>query len=123
MLAASCPSTMGNGSGQSPFMTCQSLMHTPAALTSTRTSLAFGGSCSRSRISRGLLAPSGLRPARHFLPVLPARAAQYHLSEPDLACHLLSAVRVGWGCGPGPMASNTRNPSLGGLFCAAKTSI
>src|SRR5215472_16398829 len=55
MPAASCPSTIGNGIGQSPFMMCQSLMHTPAALTCTRTSFAFGGSCSRSRICRGLL--------------------------------------------------------------------
>src|SRR5215468_7312946 len=55
MPAASCPSTIGNGIGQSPFMMCQSLMHTPAALTCTRTSFAFGGSCSRSRICRGLV--------------------------------------------------------------------
>src|SRR6201995_1834596 len=55
MPAASCPSTIGNGNGQSPFMMCQSLMQTPAALTRTRTSLDFGGSCSSSRIWNGLL--------------------------------------------------------------------
>ena len=55
MPAASWPSTIGSGSGQSPFMMCQSLMHTPAALTCTRTSPAFGPSCSRSRICSGLL--------------------------------------------------------------------
>ena len=55
MPAASWPSTIGSGSGQSPFMMCQSLMHTPAAFTCTRTSPAFGPSCSRSRICSGLL--------------------------------------------------------------------
>src|SRR4029079_3712322 len=53
--AASWPSTMGSGSGQSPFMMCQSLMQTPAAFTCTRTSPALGPSCSRSRSSSGLL--------------------------------------------------------------------
>jgi hypothetical protein len=42
--AASCPSTIGNGNGRSPFMMCQSLMQTPAALTRTPTSLDFDGS-------------------------------------------------------------------------------
>src|SRR5437660_1192695 len=67
MPAASWPSTIGSGNGQSPFMMCQSLMHTPAALTCTRTSFALGGSCSRSRICKGLLT-SVSTAARMWLP-------------------------------------------------------
>ena len=45
MPAASWPSTMGRGSGQSPFMMCQSLWQMPVALTFTRASPARGPSC------------------------------------------------------------------------------
>src|SRR6185503_664450 len=51
MPAASCPSTIGSGSGQSPFMMCQSLWQTPAALTFTRASPACGPCCSTSTTS------------------------------------------------------------------------
>src|SRR5688500_8721849 len=51
MPAASWPSTIGSGKGQSPFMMCQSLWHTPAALTRTRASPACGPCCSTSTTS------------------------------------------------------------------------
>ena len=65
------PSTIGRGSGQSPFMICQSLMQTPAALTWTRTSPALGGSYSRSRICKGRLILVKTA-ARMFVPPQPA---------------------------------------------------
>ena len=54
--AASCPSTMGSGRGQSPLMMCQSLWQTPVAITRTRASPAFGPSCSTSTTSSGVFA-------------------------------------------------------------------
>src|SRR3989338_8677711 len=56
MPAASCPRTMGSGSCQSPFMMCQSLWQTPAALTRTRASPACGPCCWTSTTSSGVLA-------------------------------------------------------------------
>src|SRR5882757_10258038 len=53
--AASWPGTIGSGEGQSPFMTCQSLWHTPEAFILTRTSPALGGSSSQSTTCRGSL--------------------------------------------------------------------
>ena len=51
--APSCPSTAGSANAEPvPAMTWWSLAHIPAALVSTRTSPAFGGSCVNSRISR-----------------------------------------------------------------------
>ena len=56
MPAASCPSTMGRGGVQSPFMMCQSLWQMPAALTLTRASPTFGPSWVSSTTSSGVLA-------------------------------------------------------------------
>jgi hypothetical protein len=54
MPAASWPSTIGSGTVQSPFMMCQSLWHTPAALTFTRASPVLGSSCLTSTTSSGV---------------------------------------------------------------------
>ena len=56
MPAASWPSTIGSGNGQSPFMMCQSLWQMPAALTATRASPAFGPCCSTSTTSSPMFA-------------------------------------------------------------------
>jgi hypothetical protein len=56
MPAASCPSTIGSGSGQSPFMMCQSLWQMPAAFTFTRASPACGPCCSTSTTSSPMFA-------------------------------------------------------------------
>src|SRR5690606_28670759 len=50
-------------------MMCQSLMQTPVAFTLTRASPAFGPSCSRSRISSGLL--TSVRTAARIGSLLP----------------------------------------------------
>ena len=54
--AASWPSTIGSGSGQSPFMMCQSLWQIPVAITRTRASPACGPCCSTSTTWSGLFA-------------------------------------------------------------------
>src|SRR5712692_3484914 len=56
MPAASWPSTIGSGNVQSPFMMCQSLWQTPAAMTLTRASPAWGPCCCTSTTSSGVLA-------------------------------------------------------------------
>src|SRR5262245_16698972 len=79
--AASWPGTNGSGMGQSPFMICQSLMHTPAALTWTRTSPAFGGSCSTSRICSGLLTSVSTAARMSYLPSSSDPEARYGPDE------------------------------------------
>src|SRR6185436_11272961 len=69
--AASWPGTIGIGDGQSPFMMCQSLWHTPDAFILTRTSPAFGGSSSHSTTCNGSL---GLKRTAAFIGVLPVSA-------------------------------------------------
>src|ERR1700719_2638137 len=70
-------------------MMCQSLMQTPAALTRTRTSLDLGGSCSRSRICKGLLI--SVRTAARMSSSLGPDCSDRPAGGPSSACY---GVRV-----------------------------
>src|SRR6516225_1695432 len=80
---------------------CQSLMHTPAALTCTRTSFAFGGSCSRSRICRGLLTSVSTAARMSSSPVL-SNVSLDGETPPELTAFAHSTVQRT--CAPGILA-------------------
>ena len=109
--AASCPSTIGSGNGQSPFMMCQSLMQTPAALTRTRTSLDLGGSCSRSRICKGLLI-SVRTAARRSSSLGPGRSDR-PAGGPSSACY---GVRVNRTDGAGGVRQSRSDSPMGRIL-------
>src|SRR5262245_22727454 len=70
------------GEGQSPFMMCQSLWHTPDAFILTRTSPALGGSSSQSTTCKGSL---GLNRTAAFIGFPPATRWHYSTGLVDPA--------------------------------------
>src|SRR5580692_11440539 len=105
------PSTIGSGNGQSPFMMCQSLMQTPAALTRTRTSLDLGGPCSRSRICKGLLI--SVRTAARMSSSLGPDCSDRPAGSPSSACY---GVRVHRTEGAGGVRQSRSDSPMGRIL-------